>query len=70
MEEAFPNQKHITGMMAHIITGAALPPFIILNSLQNLPEEINDLCYSGQMWLESTSSGYMTKDIFFTLSIG
>lgn len=64
LEEAFPNQKHITGMMSHCVTGQALPPFIILNSLQNLPSELNDLCDSGQIWCGSTSSGYMTKDMF------
>ena len=64
VEEGYPNMPHITGMMCCNVYGQGPPPLVILNGLRNLPEELRMFNITDEVWLGSTTSGYMTKDMF------
>lgn len=53
LHENLPDMAHINGMMCHNVAGVALPPFIILSKLKNLPSELNELSESQQMHFSS-----------------
>ena len=55
---------HVTSMCCHTATGVALPPFIILPKLSNLPAELSEFSQSGQAWFASSQSGWMCRDLF------
>mgnify|MGYP001084175329 CR=1 FL=1 len=64
LHENLPDMAHITGMMCHNVAGVALPPFIILSKLKNLPSELNELSESQQICVASTESCFMIRDAF------
>ena len=64
LEKNFPQMPHISGMMCNNVLGVALPPFIILAGLKKLPQELQALVFSGQIWVASSTNGYMTKELF------
>ena len=64
IERAFPDMPHISAMMCHNVVGKILPPFYILTDLKKLPDELAQLVTCGEIWVASTSSGYMTRDLF------
>ena len=56
---------HISAMCCHNIMGEKLPPFIVLpNSLQSLPNELQEFVNTDQAWFASSSSGWMNADLF------
>ena len=64
VEEGYPNMQHITGMMCCNIYGQGPPPLVILSGLRSMPDELRMFNATDELWLGSTSSGYMTKDMF------
>ena len=64
VEEGYPNMPHITEMMCCNVYGQGPPPLVILNGLRSLPEELKMFSTNDEVWLGSTTSGYMTKDMF------
>lgn len=67
--EDLPDMAHISAMLCHNVAGVALPPFIILSKLKNLPQELTDLTESQQIHVASTDSGFMTRDCFLLWTI-
>ena len=64
IEEGYPNMPHITAMLCTNVYGMGPPPFIILNELKKLPEELECYARNGSAWFASSPSGYMTRDTF------
>lgn len=62
--EKYPDMKHISAMMCHCVAGNSLPPFIILTNLQNLPNELDELSQTEQIFISSSPNGYITRDLF------
>lgn len=61
---------HITSMCCHSITGVSIPLFIILlNSIENLPDELTDFSDYNISWFASSKSGWMTRDLFLIWAI-
>ena len=68
LHEKYPDMRHITAMMCHCVSGSSLPPFIILTDIQKIPPELKELCDTQQIYLSSSSNGYMTRDLFLIWS--
>ena len=64
IEEGYPNMPHISAMLCTNVYGIGPPPFIILNDLKRLPEELECYAINGSAWFASSPSGYMTRDVF------
>ena len=64
IKNGIPNMPHISAMCAHNAIGTAVPLFIILKDLQNLPNELKDFSETGQAWFGSSRKGFMTRDLF------
>ena len=64
IEAQVPDMPHMSGMMCHNVSGVSLPPFIILSDLKRLPDELKLFVLSNQIWVCSTSTGYMNRDAF------
>lgn len=60
---------HITALCVHNVIGVHPPPFIILPGIQHLPAELNEFAESGRAWFSSSTSGWMTRDLFFLFAI-
>lgn len=60
----YPDMKHVTSMMCHGINGISLPPFIILTETKKIPNELKEFCETNQIYLASSSNGYMTRELF------
>ena len=60
---------HITALCVHNAIGVHPPPFIVLPSLQHLPEELREFVENGTAWFCSSQSGWMTRDLFFLFTI-
>ena len=64
VEEGFPSMPHISAMLCTNVCGMGPPPFIILNSLKSLPDELKSFATNGSCLFVSSPSGYMTRDVF------
>ena len=64
LDSAYPDMPHLSGMMCTNVFGTGPPPMIILSELQNCPDELKVFAENKQCWIGSTSSGFMTKDMF------
>ena len=51
-------------MLAANVIGDGPPPFVILSELKNLPSELEQFVASQQIYVGSTKSGYMTREMF------
>ena len=64
VEPSPPEFPHITAMCCTNIIGIKPPVLIILSNLKNLPEELKQFVNTGQIWVFSTSSGWMNRWAF------
>jgi hypothetical protein len=56
---------HLTAMLSHSASGAVLPPFIIFpKHLHGFQEGIQEFESTGNAWLISNLSGWMTRKVF------
>ena len=69
LQRGILNMPHITAMCAHNVVGVAVPLFIILKDLHNLPDDLKEYAESGQAWFGSSPSAYMTRDLFMVWTI-
>ena len=51
LESGTADMPYISAILAHNVLGVGLPPFIILTSLKNLPDELRRLSASQQIWV-------------------
>ena len=63
--------SHVTAMCCHNAGGVAVPPFLLLSHLRNLPVELRcpDICSPNLCWFGSTEKGYMTEGSFYLWAV-
>ena len=69
IQRGIPNMPHITAMCGHNCIGVAVPLFIILKDLRNLPAELQSFSVAGNAWFASSPSAYMTRDLFLVWTV-
>lgn len=63
--------SHVTAMCCHNASGVAVPPFLLLSNLRNLPAELlsPEVCSPNLCWFGSTEKGYMTEGSFYLWAV-
>jgi hypothetical protein len=56
-------------MLSHSVTGATVPPFVILPKLQHAPDDMLEIIRSSEAWVGSSASGWQTRETFFIWSV-
>ena len=56
---------HITAGCCFSQNGLAVPLFIILNNIVNLPESLHKYMMNNEVWIASQTSGWMTQSLFY-----
>ena len=69
IKNGIPNMPHITALCSHNAAGDAVPLFIVLKELRNLPLEFQEWNRTGKAWFASSPSGFITRDLFLQWSI-
>lgn len=64
IETAAPDTIHITAFCVNNLVAMKPPLLIILTGLKNLPDELKMLASSGKIWVASSQSGWMDREIF------
>ena len=62
LSASLPPYQHMSALVTVSCSGAVVPPFIILSSLQNVPSDLEDLVPLA--WWGSSANGWVTKRLF------
>ena len=64
-----PDSAHITAFCVNNLSAVKPPPLIIVSKLKRIPQELKTFVDSGMIWLSSSPSGWMNRQLFLAWTI-